>query len=77
MTSNNEEFDLKMAKRKAIAEKDLAFSMIKMILSEPNTPEALRSFGYKSHEQAIVSIVKDTIKKVDAIWAEHIKKYPD
>lgn len=43
------------------------------------TEEQMRQSGYGSYTRAemLESILKDAQKKIDKIWKDHIKKYPD
>ena len=37
----------------------------------------LKSAGYKTVEEAVVSVVKYNLTKLDSLTREHIRKYPD
>lgn len=41
------------------------------------TPEEIKHCGYKTIEEACVSIVKNLFKETDKMVEKHIKKYPD
>jgi hypothetical protein len=70
-----EQVDLDAMKVAQAKERELAFSMFRMILNA--RANELKSMGYHSIEVAMRHIIERSLKKIDNLGKAHIAKYPD
>jgi hypothetical protein len=70
-----EQADLDAMKVAQAKERELAFSMCRMILNA--RASELKSMGHNSIEAAMRYTIESSLKKIDKLGKAHIAKYPD
>lgn len=74
--TEQEKKDLDSFKAATVEQKLKTFDYLKMLSSMSN--ESLNQAGYcDGMAEAILSALRDGIKKIDRLMKDHLKKYPD
>lgn len=74
-TSEAEQADLEAFKAARVTEQIRCWTLCRAYVGM--SQEELRHSGHKSQADAVLYTVKDSVKRVNKLWADFLKKWPD